>query len=144
MPDDGFMDGVHARRDQLGADLVSLIVDNDTGSCGVAWLMQTPSVTFAPQAFSVTVYDCISPNYTFGHELGHNMGAAHAPDDPNLPAGLSVRLRLQGSRVAVPHGDGLQLPHHQLPAHPVLLEPRRVLRRPSDRNRPSSTTTRSR
>ena len=83
---DGFMDGIHARRDQLGADLVSLIVNNTTGSCGVAWLMQTPSVTFAPQAFSVTVYDCISPNYTFGHELGHNMGAAHAPDDPNLPA----------------------------------------------------------
>ena len=82
--DEGFMDGVHARRDQLGADLVSLIVGNDSGSCGVAWLMQTPSVTFAPQAFSVTAYDCISPNYTFGHELGHNMGAAHAPDDPNL------------------------------------------------------------
>ena len=82
--DEGFMDGVHARRDQLGADLVSLIVENDSGSCGVAWLMQTPSVTFAPQAFSVTAYDCISPNYTFGHELGHNMGAAHAPDDPNL------------------------------------------------------------
>jgi hypothetical protein len=86
---DGFMDSVHARRDQLGADLVSLIVDNKTGSCGVAWLMQTPSVTFAPQAFSVTVYDCISPNYTFGHELGHNMGAAHAPDDPNLEAAYS-------------------------------------------------------
>ena len=82
--DDGFMDGLHARRDQLGADLVSLIVHNDTGSCGVAYLMQTPSVTFAPDAFSVTVYGCISPNYTFGHELGHNMGAAHAPDDPNL------------------------------------------------------------
>ena len=82
--DEGFMDGVHARRDQLGADLVSLIVESDSGSCGVAWLMQTPSVTFAPQAFSVIAYDCISPNYTFGHELGHNMGAAHAPGDPNL------------------------------------------------------------
>jgi peptidyl-Asp metalloendopeptidase len=81
---DGFMDSVHGRRDQLGADLVSLIVDNSGGSCGVSWLMDTPTVSFAPLAFSVTVYDCISPNYTFGHELGHNMGAAHAPGDPNL------------------------------------------------------------
>jgi len=84
-PADGFIDAVHARRDQVGADLVSLVVDNPTGSCGVAWMMQTPSLAFAPDAFSVTAYDCISPNYTFGHEIGHNMGAAHAPDDPNVP-----------------------------------------------------------
>jgi hypothetical protein len=33
----------------------------------------------------VTAYPCISPNYTFGHELAHNMGTAHAPEDPNAP-----------------------------------------------------------
>lgn len=79
---DGLMDSVHARRDALGADLVKLVVGNTAGgACGVAWLMQSLSSGFATHAFSVTAYPCISPNYTFGHELGHNMGSAHAPED---------------------------------------------------------------
>jgi hypothetical protein len=81
-PSDGFMDAVHARRDALGADLVKLVVgDAAAGACGVAWLMNTLTTGFAVYAFSVTAYPCISPNYTFGHELGHNMGSNHAPDD---------------------------------------------------------------
>jgi hypothetical protein len=81
---DGLMDDVHSRRDATGADLVQLVVGATAGgSCGVAWLMNPISVGFAPYAFSVSAYPCISPNYTFGHELAHNMGAAHAPDDPN-------------------------------------------------------------
>jgi hypothetical protein len=82
-PEDGVLDLVHARRDAVGADLVSLIVGSSSQSCGVAWLMDTPVIEFAALAFSVVVYDCISPNYTFGHEFAHNMGAAHAPEDPN-------------------------------------------------------------
>ncbi|MCC7124390.1 MAG: hypothetical protein IT178_06050 [Acidobacteria bacterium] len=79
---DGFMDAVHARRNALGADLVKLVVGSTAGgACGVAWLMTTLSGNFAPNAFSVTAYPCISPNYTFGHELGHNLGSNHAPDD---------------------------------------------------------------
>jgi hypothetical protein len=83
---DGQMDIVHARRPAAGADLVSLIVGSTAGgACGVAWVMQDLSIGFAPYAFSVTAYPCISPNYTFGHELAHNMGTAHAPEDPNAP-----------------------------------------------------------
>jgi len=83
---DGLMDIVHARRNAVGADLVSLIVGSTAGgACGVAWVMQDLSIGFAPYAFSVTAYPCISPNYTFGHELAHNMGTAHAPEDPNAP-----------------------------------------------------------
>lgn len=79
---DGQMDGVHALRDALGADLVKLVVgDTAGGACGIAWLMQSLSAGFATHAFSVTAYPCISPNYTFGHELGHNMGSTHAPED---------------------------------------------------------------
>ncbi|MEZ5284720.1 MAG: fibronectin type III domain-containing protein [Vicinamibacterales bacterium] len=81
---DGVMDGVHARRDATGADLVQLVVGPaSSNACGVAWLMQAVTTNFAPLAFSVVEYDCISPNYTFGHELAHNMGSAHAPEDPN-------------------------------------------------------------
>jgi len=79
---DGQIDSIHTLRNSLGADLVKLVVGNTAGSaCGVAWLMQSLSSGFATNAFSVTAYPCISPNYTFGHELGHNMGSNHAPDD---------------------------------------------------------------
>jgi hypothetical protein len=78
---DGVLDAVHARRDALHADMVQLVVGSANG-CGVAWLMNSLSASFASSAFSVTAYDCISPNYTFGHELGHNMGSNHAPEDP--------------------------------------------------------------
>lgn len=79
---DGVMDEVHARRDALGADLAVLVVGTAAGgACGVGYVMTSLSSAFAPWAFSVTAYPCISPNYTFAHELGHNMGSAHAPED---------------------------------------------------------------
>src|SRR5690606_15350867 len=52
-----------------------------TDACGIGWLMQNLSPAFAANAFSVSAYDCISPNYTLAHELGHNMGSHHAPED---------------------------------------------------------------
>jgi hypothetical protein len=79
---DGFMDNVHALRDTYGADMVKLIVANGGGACGVAYLMSGLNPAFATSAFSVTAQGCISPNYTFGHELGHNMGSNHARQDP--------------------------------------------------------------
>lgn len=80
---DGQMDSVHTLRNTVGADLVTLVVGSAAGgACGVAWLMENLSSGFATSAFSVTAYECISPNYTFGHELGHNLGSNHAPDDP--------------------------------------------------------------
>ena len=79
---DGHLDSVHARRDALGADLVVLVVgDVAGGACGIGYVMTSLSSSFAPWAFTVTAYPCISPNYTFAHELGHNMGSAHAPED---------------------------------------------------------------
>ena len=66
-PSDGHMDGVHALRDRVGADLVHLIVGS--GSCGLA---------FRPGAFAFTNIACAgSASRTFAHELGHNMGLHH-------------------------------------------------------------------
>ncbi len=79
---DGFIDAVHTRRNQLGADLAMLVVGATAGNaCGVGYVMTSLSPSFASYAFTVTAYSCISPNYTFAHELGHNMGSAHAPED---------------------------------------------------------------
>lgn len=79
---DGFLDDIHSTRDRLGADLVSLWVE--TGNyCGLAWLMQNPAISNPALAFSVVRRDCATGTYTFGHELGHNFGADHAPGDTN-------------------------------------------------------------
>lgn len=78
---DGSMDEVHARRNAVGADMMVLIVGDATSGCGIGYVLTSLSAGFAPHAFSVTAYPCISPNYTLAHELGHNMGSAHAPED---------------------------------------------------------------
>ena len=75
-PSDGFMDNVHPLRNAHGADLVSLIVEG-TSLCGIAWLMTTQSNEFEALAFSVVARICATGNYSFGHELGHNMGLQH-------------------------------------------------------------------
>ncbi|MCC6368193.1 MAG: S-layer homology domain-containing protein [Bryobacterales bacterium] len=78
---DGKMDGVHTARANLGADLVSLWI-NDVGSAGgvvgLGYQLNSLSSGFAPWAFSVAEqYWAAGPGYTFAHEMGHNMGADH-------------------------------------------------------------------
>jgi hypothetical protein len=73
---DGYMDDMHTCRDTYSADEVVLIV-NDTGYCGIAYVMQTVSTTFAPYAFAVVSRICATGYYSFAHEMGHNMGSAH-------------------------------------------------------------------
>ena len=69
-PSDGFMDEAHARRDALGADLVSLFTAG--GGAGIADLAGPFSVAGWGRGFD---------NHTviriFIHELGHNMGLSH-------------------------------------------------------------------
>lgn len=76
---DGHMDGVHALRNQVGADLVSLVT-NESNYCGIAYVMTSVSPSFAASAFSVVTQTCFS-NQTLAHEIGHNQGNAH--DRPN-------------------------------------------------------------
>jgi hypothetical protein len=75
-PVDGYLDGVHALRNTHAADLVVLIVESGN-ACGCAWLMGTVSPDFESHAFSVVLRSCATGYYSFGHELGHNMGANH-------------------------------------------------------------------
>ena len=85
--DDGFLDGLHQRRDALGADLVVFVtpLGNSVGgpSCGQAWIPQgAPS----DAAFGFAVVDplCARGNLTFAHETGHNLGADHGPSGGRL------------------------------------------------------------
>jgi hypothetical protein len=61
---DGVMDNVHALRDQYGADIVAMIID-DPQYCGIAYL--GPKVELM---FSVTAWNCATGYFSFGHEIG--------------------------------------------------------------------------
>ena len=75
-PTDGVMDNVHELRDEYAADEVVLLIEDFT-ACGLAWLMMEVSPDFETYAFAVVNQSCATGNYSFGHELGHNMGAQH-------------------------------------------------------------------
>lgn len=76
-PDDGVMDEIHTLRDQYQADLVLLLVADGGGFCGVAYSTTSVSNSFAEYGFCVVDADCATSVYSFGHELGHLMGARH-------------------------------------------------------------------
>ena len=80
---DGYFDEIHGIRNAVQADLVHLVIANATDACGIAHLMEAGQnvVGFGIYGFSVGVYNC-DFKFTFAHELGHNMGANHAPVDP--------------------------------------------------------------
>ncbi len=80
---DGVMDDVHTWREMYSADIVILLV-SDVQACGIAWLMETPSVTFENYAFGIVSTLCATGYYSFGHELGHMMGAHHDRDHASM------------------------------------------------------------
>ena len=89
---------VAAARNAAGADLVALIVRSVTGgACGIGYLGPSPSY-----AHSVSARDCIAGNYTFSHEVGHNFGSHHDPD--NAGGGGAFRTYSYGYRS--PAGPG--------------------------------------
>lgn len=69
--------GVPGLRNQVGADMVKLLVHPTAPfACGIGFLMTQVTPAFAPAAYTVTDTQCV-PQFTFAHELGHNMGARH-------------------------------------------------------------------
>ena len=68
---DGEMDNVHALRTSYAADLVAMIIGT-SGSCGLANLGPAPDLMF-----SVTRHACATGYFSFGHEIGHNLGLKH-------------------------------------------------------------------
>ena len=117
---DGYMDSVHALRDAYHADLVQLLVtgyNNPSGACGIAWLMSGNNPAFAPYAFSVVDLDCATGYYSFGHELGHNMGLNHARVDPVGTGAYSYSYgyKWTGYRTVMAYAPGTRIQYFSNP-----------------------------
>lgn len=69
------------QRDLFKADLVAMI-SNSSDACGIGYLMGAGN----PQnGFTVTSRTCAVGNLSFPHELGHNMGSQHNPENGSNP-----------------------------------------------------------
>ena len=88
-PGDGILDEVIEWREIVGADVVSLWVDDGglspSEACGVANTMTVVGPAFAPLAFNVCNWDCAVTDLWFAHETAHALGCAHDPF--NAPIG---------------------------------------------------------
>lgn len=80
---DGRYEDVHAMRDAVRADQVTLLIANTTQYCGLGWLRGK-----ADRAFTTVDVSCAANGLTFGHELGHNLGADHDASAGSPPFGL--------------------------------------------------------
>ncbi len=84
---DGYMDEVHTLRKQYGADQV-VLVDADSNYCGYANIMTSVNTSFASRAFAVvhddSVYNCIGSYNSMAHEMGHNQGNVHNPENTSI------------------------------------------------------------
>lgn len=78
-----------ARRNALAADMVSLLVANLPGACGIGYVMRSPGAGFAASAVQITDRDCAVGNLSWVHEHGHNMGFEHDPANGTSPTSAS-------------------------------------------------------
>jgi hypothetical protein len=106
---DGALDEAHALRDEYGADLVQLVVEEGDG-CGIAYSMGRADPSVSEWAFSVVERACIDTTYAMAHEIGHNLGCDHAPDDPTTRAAFEYSFGYKdlvaGFRTVMAYGAG--------------------------------------
>jgi hypothetical protein len=90
-------------RNQYAADLICLI-DEDSNYCGLGYVMQTVSSSFAAYAFSVVNSSCIA-SLSFAHEIGHNFGNRHDRASSTAPGAFPYSY---GWRRCTTDGTGLR------------------------------------
>ncbi len=86
---DDVIDGVHTIRDQVGADLVTFMINDldpsgTSVTFGLGWRPTTESTSNADIGFHTCHWENMAtPTWSMPHEAGHNMGAYH--DDLQIP-----------------------------------------------------------
>jgi hypothetical protein len=115
---DGALDEVGALRDAYGADVVQLVVEEGDG-CGIAYSMGKSGPSFSEWAFSVVERSCIDTTYAMAHELGHNLGCDHAPEDPMTRGAFAYSYGykdlLAGFRTIMAYGPGRRVARFSSP-----------------------------
>ncbi|MET8981277.1 reprolysin-like metallopeptidase [Streptomyces sp. NPDC004539] len=81
---DGIADTLPALRDQYGADQVSVIAGG-TAAGGIGYIPAPAGPAWAEWTYTVVAQSAIA-TYSFGHEIGHNLGSNHDwTTDPGQP-----------------------------------------------------------
>ena len=114
---DGFYDEVHAWRNELGADVVQMVVPTDiNGAAGIGFINATML-----SAFSVVVEQYAVGYMSGPHEIGHNVGMHHTIENassPNsaFPYGYGWRAQLgAGWRTVMAYAPGDRIPYWSTP-----------------------------
>ncbi len=128
LADDNCIDDVHQLREDVGGDLVSLLVEDfadASTTSGVGYRPPTAADFVLSLGFSVVVADqAISGS--LAHELGHNLGCHHHPNDLNptpahqdtvvYPYAFGHRFGFLGSlRTTMAYSPGERISHFSNP-----------------------------
>jgi len=95
------LSAVNALRNTVGADIVTGIIRDNVNYCGAAFVQSHPTcehisvpgcsdLNFNPFAYNIVSRFCAVLDDTFTHEIGHLMGANHAPIEPPPNAGAQL------------------------------------------------------
>ena len=106
---DGKWDEIHQLRAKHGADQVTLVVGSSSGSiAGVGWIGGGEA-----QAFTVVLFQSIR-QYTFAHELGHNLGLNHS-DGLESAAGRFRTIMAYGTQKRIPYFSNPEITYNGVP-----------------------------
>lgn len=107
------------------ADLISLIVADASSGAGIGYLPNSQALFNTGPNESVTRWDAVFPNYTFSHELGHNMGLHHnrenASSSPYKPYGYGYRSPTQAFRTVMAYNCSPSCPRVNFFSNPDIM-----------------------